>query len=226
MKLHPTVHRLIAGSLTAALAVATLAPAANAGHGWGQSKKYRRGEYPVSNRVSYAPQRSVEYRHYSNGNPGLIGFLGGLAVGAILTSAVQAHAQPQRQVYQTRGGYDSQNYCPPPRDGYSGNYSGGYSYEDPYSNQRYASLDVYLAHERNCRHEMVVRVIDNRGDCVETIRYNGGQWQSCGRGYQGNWNDRQNDNRDNGQNGNWDDNQNDNQNDNWNDNQGDTNWHN
>ena len=183
MNSHPTVHRIITGSLSAILAVATLAPAAYAGHGWGQTQKFRRGDDcgRVFTRVTYVPRTEFEFRHHSSGGSTLAGFIGGLAVGAILTNATQqcATAPPRcapAPVYERQS-----SYCPPPRD--------DYSYEDPYCRERFSSLDLYLCHaKRNCHHALVAQVIDNRdGDCVDVIRFNGDHWESCDRG---NWDDR------------------------------------
>src|SRR5258706_269458 len=170
MKLHPTTHRLIAGSLFVTFALAALAPAAFAGHGWGQTRKFRRGDEGGfgSTRGGYETRR-VEFRRSSGGGSTLAGFIGGLAVGAILSNVSQARAcPPPRQVVYERTSYcpppvvyERQSYCPPPGD--------EYSYEDPYCRERFASLDLCLAHARHeCEHEIVVRVIDDRdGDCVD-----------------------------------------------------------
>lgn len=185
--LHPLHHRLIAGSLLATLAVTTFAPAAFAGHGWGQTFKYRRESRPVfAGRAAYAPQRVVEFRHHSSGGGStLAGFLGGIAVGAILTSAAQSHASSHVQcapqpAYQ-QPAYTPPAYCPEPEQ--------RYSYEDPYCRERFSSLDLYMSHVRNHgQHALVAQVIDNRdGDCVDVIRFDDGQWESCAHDQQGNW---------------------------------------
>jgi hypothetical protein len=188
---HPLHHRLIAGSLLATLVITTLAPAANAGHGWGQTRKFRSNDRPViTSRVSYAPQR-FEYRRHSGGGSTLAGFLGGIAVGAILSSAAQSHATtyvetapqpaycPPQPVYYA----PAPAYCPPTEQ--------RYSYEDPYCRERFSSLDVYLSHSRNHgHHALVAQVIDNRdGQCVDVVRFDGGHWVTCDRDEQGRWDD-------------------------------------
>lgn len=183
MNLKSLQHRLIAGTLLATFAVTTLAPAAFAGHGEGHSRKYRRQDRPVfAGRVSYVPQRVVEFRHRSNGGGStLAGFLGGIAVGAILTSAAQSHAGTRAQCAQQPAYSGPAAYCPAPEE--------RYSFEDPYCRERFSSLDGYLSHARgHCHHALVAQVIDNRdGDCVDVIRFNDGRWETCDRDDRGNW---------------------------------------
>jgi hypothetical protein len=190
MKALSNLHRLVAVALLASVSLAALAPAAQAGHGHGGPPKYRKGDYrQVDYRPSYGrggyygSRRVVEVRHVYRGGGGgstLAGFLGGLAAGVILSNAQQAHANrdncpPPRDVYRDDG-YRDDGYRD---DGYRssrGDYR-GCEYEDPYSHERYVSLDVYLDHTRHCDHPRVVRVIDLRdGDCVRVIHYDHGQW--------------------------------------------------
>jgi hypothetical protein len=185
MNLHPHHHRLIAGTLLATLAVSTLAPAAFAGRGGDATWKVRRQERPVfAGRVAYTPQRVVEFRHHSHGGGGstLAGFLGGIAVGAILTSAAQSHASSHvecapQPVYSA----PPQVSCPAPVE--------EYSFEDPFCRERFSSLDLYMSHvRRHGHHALVAQVIDDRdGDCVDVIRFDNGQWVSCDRDERGNW---------------------------------------
>jgi hypothetical protein len=175
MNAHSTLRRLTAGTLLATLALTALAPAAQAGHGNGSFRKVRRFERSDhARRVVHAPRRVVEFRRSSGGGSTLAGFLGGLAVGAILASASDAHA---RAVCDAPAAYAA----PPPSDCLP---QDDYSYIDPNLHERFASLDLYMAFAR--RHHLqtwVVQVIDNRdGNCVDTIRYGDGGWQSCGRG--------------------------------------------
>lgn len=175
MNLHSTHHRLIAGALIATFAISALAPAAHAGRGRGHEHKYRRYEraaFPV--RVYRAPVRVVEYRRGSGGGSTLAGFLGGIAVGAIITSAAQSHAG-------TRGACAQPAYCAEPEV--------RYSFEDPFCRERFASLDLYLSHaQRHCHHALVAQVIDNRdGDCVDVVRFACGRWDSCDRDDRGGW---------------------------------------
>jgi hypothetical protein len=185
MNLHSLQYRLIAGSLLATFAIAALAPVANAGHGWGQFRKYRRDDHPVyAGRMNGAPQRVVEFRHHSSGGGStLAGFLGGIAVGAILTSAAQSHAAARVECAPQPA------YCPPPPPAYCPEPEQRYSYEDPFCRERFPSLEVYMAHvRRHGHHALVAQVIDGRdGSCVDVIRFGDGHWESCDRDEQGNW---------------------------------------
>ena len=175
MNLSSTHHRLIAGALLATFALPALAPAAHAGRGQGDERKFRRDERPAFGmRVSHAPRRVIEYRRSSGGGSTLAGFLGGLAVGAIITSAAQSHASAQVHYVQPA-------YCPEPEP--------RYCFEDPYCRERFASLELYAAHARcHGHHALVAQVIDNRdGNCIDVIRFTDGQWESCDRDDRGNW---------------------------------------
>src|SRR5437016_2611807 len=125
MNSHTMFHRLIAGSLLATFAIAALAPAAQAGHGYGQYRKVRGYERPAcAGRGGYESRRVVEYRRDGGGST-LAGFLGGLAIGAILTSAAQSHASANVVCERQPVSYaPAPAHCPPPpRDDY-----GYYSY--------------------------------------------------------------------------------------------------
>jgi len=161
-----TVHRALAIASLATVSLAAVAPDAFAGHGWGHSKKYRR--YDCSSRivehVAYVrPAPVVEVHSSSCGGSALAGFVGGLALGVVLTSATGAHASAPPAhcaAYHSAAYYDT------------------YGYEDPYCHERFSSLDLYLVHARRCDHPRVVRVIDARdGACVRVIHYDQGQWE-------------------------------------------------
>jgi len=210
MNLKSIHHRLVTCSLLATVALAGLAPAAHAGHGWEQTQKFRRWEGPRSYSSARvyggwhsAPSRGMYMRHSSGGGSTLAGFIGGLAVGAILGNAASSHANTH-----VDGRYESRDvYAPPsPPDyrgsrggscesgghgyGVSGGVSGGwsngggdYSYEDPYCHERFSSLGQYDAHcGRDSGHPRYAEVIDNRsGDCVGSLREDGDRWSQCGR---------------------------------------------
>ena len=188
--MHPLHQRFIAVSLLASVAISSIAPAAFAGRGNDSYRKVRRSERPNRiERVNVYPQRVVQYRHRSSGGGStLAGFLGGVAVGAIISSAAQSHAS-SHTVYARQPAYcpPQPAYCPPPprcdadRD--------RYSYEDPYCGERFSSLSLFLSHARyHGDHSLVVQVIDNRDeDCVDVIRYRGDHWVSCDRNDRGGW---------------------------------------
>jgi hypothetical protein len=53
----------------------------------------------------------------------------------------------------------------------------GFSYYDPYCDERFVSLEIYRAHLHHHYHPRVVRVIAlDTGDCVHTYRYQQGRW--------------------------------------------------
>lgn len=188
--MHPLHHRLIAGSLLALFSITALAPVALAGRGREKHLKVRSWEGQNRNEcVQVVPQRSVEYRYRSSGHGStLAGFLGGVAVGAILSNATQSRANYHSQ-YAPQPAYCPPQpvYCPPPAR-YAAD-EDRYSYVDPYCRERFSSLDLYAMHvRRHSHHVMVVQVIDNRdNDCVDVIRYTGNHWQSCDRDENGDW---------------------------------------
>lgn len=189
--MHPLHQRFIAVSLLASVAISSFAPAAFAGHGNDSYRKHRRFERPNRVvRVNAYPQRVVEYRHRSSGGGStLAGFLGGVAVGAIISSAAQSHAS-SHTVYARQP-----EYCPPPPRCEADRER--YSYQDPYCHERFSSLSLFLSHAgRHGDHTLVVQVIDNRDeDCVDVIRYRGDQWVSCERNDRGGWDYDDNDRR-------------------------------
>ena len=176
-------HRLIAGSLLATFAIGAMAPAAYAGHGRESHRKYRRFEHSgYAEGVDVLPRRVIEYRHRSSGcGSPLAGFLGGVAVGAIISSAAQSRSSAYGSCGRQPAYYPSRSRCDADAD--------PYSYEDPYCHERFSSLDLYLVHaRRHCHHAWVAQVIDDRdGGCVDVIRYNGDRWESCDRNDRGGW---------------------------------------
>lgn len=142
--------RAVAGLMLAALAVTMVAPAAEAGQ---RSRKHRgRSSHVVQRTVYrpvYRPVQRVVHVHRSSDGAAFAGFVGGLVLGAVLSSASQAHADGPR-----------------------------YDYYDPYCGEHFGTLEVYHSHFRSHYHPRIVRVIEVRsGDCVETLRYGGGEWR-------------------------------------------------
>ena len=182
--MNPFHHRLVTGSLLATLSLAALAPAAYAGRGRESHRKVRRFERErCDERVTFVPQRVVEYRRRSScGSSTLAGFLGGVAVGAIISSAAQSNAG-------SRASYGREPAYYPPPQRYDSD-DDRYSYGDPFCHERYSSLDLYVTHaRRHCHHRMVAQVIDNRdGHCVDVIRLDDDdRWVSCDRDGRGGW---------------------------------------
>ena len=190
MKLNTQSHRMIAGLLLVTLATSAFAPSAFAGQGGG-GQKYRRGGYGYARGGGYSPQVVVERRSSSAG-PAIAGFIGGLAVGTILSNRNDC----DRQGYDDRGydrGYGrgvSYRATVEVGDRCAGS---AYYYEDPWNGDRYNSLGAFRS---ACRqHWPIARVIDARtGECVQTVCWHDGGWhdydasdppweRSCNRGY-------------------------------------------
>jgi hypothetical protein len=54
----------------------------------------------------------------------------------------------------------------------------GFSYYDPYCDERFVSLEVYRGHLHRHHHPRIVRVIElDTGDCVRSYRYQDGGWR-------------------------------------------------
>lgn len=147
--------RWTAGLIVGALALSMAAvPAAEAGNGKSKGRRYKGGESSRTVYHQYPVRRTVVRRSGSGAGPVIAGFIGGLAVGAILGS------QSSRPAYA----------APAPA-------ADDYYYYDPYCESRYASLDLYATHVRQCSHPRVVRVYDiGSNSCVDTYRYEGGRW--------------------------------------------------
>ena len=165
-----TSHRIIAGALTASLAIGSLAPAAFADHGRG-------GPAPgYVQRAGYPTRYSVEHQS-SSIVPAVAGFLGGLAVGTILSNhsdGVAVQAGYSNRGYGYGGGY---GYA---RGGYGGGdncATGAYYYVDPWNGDRYADLTDYRT--RCTGHWPIAQVIDVRSNSyVQTVCWHDGRWQN------------------------------------------------
>ena len=164
--------RVVVSALMAVMAMGAIAPAAFAGQGRGNGNKYRRSEVYQSQGQyrSYGGYRgnsypTSSYRSHSNAVPVIAGIIGGIAIGALLTSASRP-AYAEQQQYR----YDDQDVY----------------YVDPYEDQTYSSLNIYVGNTESCNHPRLVRVMDRRSDrCLRTIRYSQGGWSDCGQGYGG-----------------------------------------
>jgi hypothetical protein len=136
--------------LLVALAGASLAPAATAERGPG---RYRhegpafRG--PRGMRVMHRGPYLVE-RHSDAGAGAIVGFLGGLVVGSLLSNAPPPPP-------------------PPPV----------YDYYDPYCRERFATIEAYDEHLYDHRHPRTLEVIEvHSGRCVDTLDWRDGRWLS------------------------------------------------
>jgi hypothetical protein len=142
MKRNPIRTRALVALLLVAVASASLAPAALADRDHGG----RRG-HPRTIRVHRGPW--IGERHSDAG--AFVGFLGGLVVGSILSTA-SSPAPP-----------------PPP----------AYVYEDPFCHRSFASLEAYEYHLGYHRHPREADVIEMRsGRQVDALEWRDGGWCS------------------------------------------------
>lgn len=137
--------------LLVALATASLAPAALAGHSHRHSRFRYGGPVFCGPRVVYVRHfRPVFIERHSDVGPAIAGFLGGLVLGSVLS--------------------DAQPAPPPPPV---------YEYYDPYCRERFASLDAYEEHLAYHGHPSVIDVLETRsGQCVDTYVWEDGGWRS------------------------------------------------
>lgn len=149
--------RWVAGLLVAALAIATVAPAAEAGKRNVRYKKARverkapRHVQRHRARGHHGP-RVVEIRRGSDGLPALA-FVGGLVLGAVLSHAADEAEACDRDALPS------------------------YDYYDPYCERTFPTLGVYVQHLHHHPHPRVVHVIDSHsGNWVHTYRYYRGEW--------------------------------------------------
>jgi hypothetical protein len=174
---HKTFGVWISGLLIATLALGAIAPAAEARSKG--SKRYKGAKYGARYHGSYggySPRRVVEVRRSSSVGPAIAGFIGGLVVGSVLTSAAERRAEERRVEYDPPPRYDSRDYD----DGYD-SYRPDYDYVDPYCDQHFSSLSSYPEHAYGHRHPVVVRVIEVRtGRCEHVYRYQRGDWVDAG----------------------------------------------
>jgi hypothetical protein len=138
--------RALAVMLLVALASASLAPAALADRGHGRTKRGRADGPRVVRMVHRGPY-FIE-RHSDAG--AIVGFLGGLVVGSILSSAPPPPP-------------------PPPV----------YEYYDPYCRRSFPTIEVYDQHLDYHRHPRSAEVIEvHSGRCVDTLDWRDGRWCS------------------------------------------------
>lgn len=161
----PSSVRFVTGALLVAVLAATLAPAADAGsRNKGRSKG--RGHQREVRVVRHSDGHG---RHGGHGSTYVVrrssnaGPVIAGFLGGLFLGATIANAAPS-----------------------------GYTYYDPYCEERFSSLQIYHSHFRHHRHPQVVRVIEvDSGDCARSYRYSDGKW----RDWDGD-NDRYRDDRD------------------------------
>lgn len=149
----PMLRRWVMGAALAAFAVATISPAAQAGH-----RRYKGVPSYCAPPVRYynPPRRVLYYERHSDAAPLFAGLIGGFVLGSAL-----AHASSPTHYYW-----------------------------DPYCHERFVSLSIYRSHFRYHHHPRVVRVISiDSGDCIDTYRWNDGDWRSDDRAWErdGGW---------------------------------------
>jgi len=168
-------QRWVAALVVGTIAVASIAPAAYAGHGRGNAyghHKWKRGGYYSDNAYGSGYQTRVVYHsHGSNVGPVLAGVVGGFILGAAVTHATSDHGYYGHGSYD-HGSYDrgysddpARGYCPPPRPRYA---SARYAYYDPYCDTQYRSLDACSGHFSHARHPQVVQVVETTTHRVVT----------------------------------------------------------
>ena len=141
-------NRALAALLLVALASASLAPAALADRGHGRTKRGW-ADGPGAVRMVHRGPYFIE-RHSDAG--AIVGFLGGLVVGSILSNAPPPPPPP-----------------PPP----------AYEYYDPYCSRSFLTIEAYDHHLDYHRHPRSVEVIEvHSGRCVDTLEWSDGRWYS------------------------------------------------
>jgi hypothetical protein len=139
-------NRALAALLLVAIASASLAPAALADRDHGRRGRWEHGG-PV--RVVRHGPCFVE-RHSDAG--ALVGFLGGLVVGSILSSTSPPPPPPAPPVYV---------------------------YHDAFCHRDFDTVEAYEAHLAYHRHPRSVEVVEaHSGRCVDTLEWRDGRWCS------------------------------------------------
>jgi len=145
--------RWMAMALAASLALATVAPAAEAGRRY-KSNKRGHDRVKVTRVVRHAPpaRRVVVHRHDDGGS--FASFFGGLVLGAAISQIAQQAAYADE--------------------------APAYYYWDPYCHERFASLEVYYGHFHRHRHPRMVRVVTVHEDrWVDSLNWRDGRWDHC-----------------------------------------------
>ena len=146
MNTRPIGNRALTVLLLVALASAALAPAALAD---GRAR-YKRGR-PAGHGVVRVVHRGPTFIERHSDAGALVGFIGGLVVGSILSSTPPP---------------------PPPPP--------AYEYYDPYCHRHFVTVEAYDEHLCTHRHPRTIEVIEvHSGRCVDTLDWRDDRW--CGR---------------------------------------------
>ncbi|HVP14505.1 MAG TPA: hypothetical protein VMS88_03110 [Terriglobales bacterium] len=147
-------HRGLRVLLIVTLAAASLASTAAADRGRGRD--YGRGGPPSYGhghghrivRGYGGGLRPIIVERHSSAGPAIVGFLGGLVLGSVLSDAYHAaSSQP------------------------------AYVYYDPYCRERFVSFEAYENHLQYQDHPPVLDVLDSRdGRCVDSYVWQDGHW--------------------------------------------------
>ena len=140
-------NRALGALLLVALASASLAPAALADR---DHVRYKRGGPDFRGRgVMRVVPRGPYFIERHSDTGAIVGFLGGLVLGSMLSSAPPP---------------------PPPPV---------YEYYDPYCRERFDTLEAYDEHLYDHRHPRRAEVLEvHSGRCVDTLDWRDGRWHS------------------------------------------------
>lgn len=172
-------NRWMVAITTGALAIASFAPMAYAGHGEGHGPKYRGvvfdnrggwGHYGNENHGYWRGggwgNRVVVREHHSSVGPALAGLVGGFILGTAVSHASQPVVH-ERVVY--RDVPDNGYYAPQPVS--------AVCYYDPFSGQRFSSLDACADYCQQYDGPRMIEVIDtNSGQCRDRMTYDDVRW--------------------------------------------------
>ena len=186
MMLRSLTTRLMSVLAMGAISLASLAPAAHAGHGpWGGPKFRRHVEFSHEPRYYPGGTRVEVHSRYHEGGGAFAGFVGGLLLGAAVSHASEpAHLR----------------YAPPPPCDY---------YYDPYCDVRFNSLDACTRHFCHADHPREVECIATDSQRVlDRYYFDRGHWHVYDDGRDGyrdrggdRYDDRNSDDRDDGRDG-------------------------
>lgn len=161
-------NRWVAAALLATTSLLTFAPIAEAGNGRGRGNGRRyKGERHAYRNESHAPAPHRVIVHESGGSgPVLAGVIGGFILGTAVSHR------------------SDRNYRRAPAQ--------SYRYYDQACDRSFSSLDQCRSHFQSNRcGSRIIKVIEvSSGDCVRTVRYDGGNWRDYDDRSRDRYNDR------------------------------------